>query len=82
MKIENKLNWFNAVSAYLSQEQVKQIENYEFVDKIVPVRTLKFKDKTLPVADSFNKQTADRYPLNYSTQSEHLYPDFYEHRVF
>jgi serine protease AprX len=72
VKIENKLNWFNAVSAYLSQEQVKQIENYEFVDKIVPVRTLKFKDKTLPVADSFNKQTADRYPLNYGPSYDQL----------
>ena len=72
VKIENKLNWFNAVSAYLTHEQVKQIGNFGFVDKIVPVRTLKFKNETLPVTGSFNKQVVEDYPLNYGSSFDQL----------
>jgi len=72
VKIETRLNWFNAVSAYLTPEKIKRIENYEFVDKIVPVRTLKFKDETLPVTDVFNKQTVDDYSLNYGPSYDQL----------
>jgi len=72
VKIENKLNWFNALSAYLTHEEVKQIESFEFVDKIIPVRTLKFKDETLPVTGSFKKQTVEDYPLNYGSSYDQL----------
>lgn len=40
MKIENKLKWFNAVSAYLSDEQLKEINTLPFIDKIERVRNL------------------------------------------
>ncbi|PKL81396.1 MAG: hypothetical protein CVV24_15465 [Ignavibacteriae bacterium HGW-Ignavibacteriae-3] len=38
IKIANKLKWFNAVSAYLNDEQLIQIRNLEFVEKVEPVR--------------------------------------------
>ena len=38
IKIENKLKWFNAVSAYLTNEQFSQIKNKSFVEKIERVR--------------------------------------------
>ena len=44
VKIENKLNWFNAVSAYLTNDQVKQISALPFVNKIDTVKILKFKN--------------------------------------
>ncbi|MHB1686975.1 MAG: S8 family serine peptidase [Ignavibacteriaceae bacterium] len=40
--IENKLNWFNAVSAYLTDAQLKEISSLPFVQKIEPVRILDF----------------------------------------
>lgn len=44
VKIENKLNWFNAVSAYLTNDQVKQISALPFVNKIDTVKILKFRN--------------------------------------
>lgn len=40
IRIINKLKWFNAVSCYLSEEQVQKIKEYPFVEKIEAVRTL------------------------------------------
>ncbi|MCL4547921.1 MAG: S8 family serine peptidase [Bacteroidetes bacterium] len=37
VKIENLLKWFNAVTSYLSAEQINQIRNLPFVQKVVPV---------------------------------------------
>ncbi len=37
IKIENKLRWFNAVSAYLTDEQKSKILELPFVKKIDPV---------------------------------------------
>jgi hypothetical protein len=39
IKIENKLNWFNAVSAYLTDEQINALISLPFVSKITPVKT-------------------------------------------
>lgn len=41
IKIENKLKWFNAVSAYLSKDQVTQIKLFPFVKKIEKVKELR-----------------------------------------
>lgn len=40
IKIENKLKWFNAVTAYLNTGQAEQILRFPFVSKIEKVRTL------------------------------------------
>ena len=72
IKIENKLKWFNAVTAYLTSVQIEKIKKLDFVDKIVPVKTLKFKDETLPLTDSFNKQTNDVLNLNYGHSYDQL----------
>ncbi|MEW5841661.1 MAG: S8 family serine peptidase [Bacteroidota bacterium] len=42
VKIENRLKWFNAVTSYLSAEQLNQIRNLSFVQKVVPVGTFYF----------------------------------------
>ncbi len=47
IKIENKLNWFNSVSAYLDSEQRKQVEGLIFVKNVDPVRILVFNDDRL-----------------------------------
>ena len=43
IKIVWKLKWFNAVSAYLTDEQKSRVEQLPFVDKVEPVRTLSYK---------------------------------------
>ena len=43
VKIVNKLKWFNAVSAYLSDQQKDNILKSSFIEKIEPVKTLVYK---------------------------------------
>ena len=40
IKIEKKLKWFNAVSAYLSDNQVKELNKFPFINKTEKVKTL------------------------------------------
>ncbi|HSD62753.1 MAG TPA: S8 family serine peptidase [Ignavibacteriaceae bacterium] len=42
IKIENKLNWFNAVSAYLNDNQKQQVLAQSFVQNITVVKTINF----------------------------------------
>ncbi|MHB8581119.1 MAG: S8 family serine peptidase [Ignavibacteriaceae bacterium] len=44
IKVDNVLNWFNAISAYLTDAQFKEISALSFVKSIDPVRILKFKN--------------------------------------
>ncbi|MBI9073505.1 MAG: S8 family peptidase [Melioribacteraceae bacterium] len=39
IKVKNKLKWFNAVSAYLTEEQKSKIKNFNFVDRIKLVKS-------------------------------------------
>lgn len=43
VKIINKLNWFNAVSCYLDENQKEIIQSFEFVEKIEKVKFFKKK---------------------------------------
>ena len=43
IKIENKLRWLNAVTAYLTEEEIIKLSNLSFVDRIEPVRKFVFK---------------------------------------
>lgn len=40
IKIANKLKWFNAVSCYLTDKQLNEIKNLQFIQKIEKVKTL------------------------------------------
>ncbi len=48
IKIQNKLRWFNAVSAYLTTGQKSEVLKYSFVEKVVPVRIFRI-DPNMPV---------------------------------
>ncbi|MGE5399944.1 MAG: hypothetical protein ACM3S2_06055, partial [Ignavibacteriales bacterium] len=41
IKIQNRLKWFNAVSAYLNDEQVKNISALGFIEKLEKVRVIR-----------------------------------------
>ncbi|MBT8380437.1 MAG: S8 family peptidase [Ignavibacteria bacterium] len=55
IEIENRLNWFNSISAYLTDEQVQQIISYSFVERIEPVKILVFNQPKALIAPSFKK---------------------------
>lgn len=42
IKIVHKLTWFNAVSAYLDDSQLTKVREFPFIDKVEPVKVLKF----------------------------------------
>ncbi len=71
IKIENKLNWFNAVSAYLTFSQKNQISNFSFIKRIEPVRTLWFKDDKIPSNDYLYKTISDNQ-YNYGPSYDQL----------
>jgi hypothetical protein len=43
IEIVHKLTWFNAVSAYLKEDQLNDIKNLSFVKKVEPVKVFKSK---------------------------------------
>ncbi len=55
IKIENNLKWFNAVSAYLTNDQKNKISSLPFVKEIDPVRVIKFTPEKIDVKPKINK---------------------------
>ena len=72
IQIKNKLKWFNAVSAYLTQDQVKQILQLSFVEKIEPVRILKFKSEQPDITGTLQKQMSVNTPFDYGASYNQL----------
>jgi hypothetical protein len=72
LKIRNRLKWFNAVSAYLTLEQVDEIIQFDFVKKVEPVRILKFKKELPQSTGDLTKQTAFDFPINYGESFDQL----------
>ena len=72
IKIENNLKWFNAVSAYLTEQQFEEILQLNFIDKIEKVRILKFSNKLPEVTDPLRKQVHLDFPINYGESLDQL----------
>ncbi len=47
IKIENQLKWFNAVSAYLTDNQVNALNKLPFIEKIEPVKIFHYKNEPI-----------------------------------
>ncbi len=57
--IQNSLRWFNAVSAYLTDRQKVRIEVLPFVEKVTPVKIIKFKnDQRFFIKSNLQKQSS------------------------
>jgi len=72
IKIENNLKWFNAVSAYLTEQQFEELLQLNFIDRIEKVRILKFKNKLPEVTDPLSKQIHLDFPINYGESFDQL----------
>ena len=72
IKIINELTWFNAVSAYLTDEELNSTKTFDFVEKIEPVKILKFQ-KDLPTETNFSpKASENSLILNYGPSFDQL----------
>ncbi len=65
IKIENKLRWFNAVTAYLTEEEKIKLSNLSFVDRIEPVRKFVFKSPELESPSQLFKQPNNIFDFDY-----------------
>jgi subtilisin family serine protease len=72
IKIQNKLTWFNAVTAYLNEAQKKSILQLPFVDRIEPVRIFKFKKEEVIPVNYLVKETSSQDQINYGSSFTHL----------
>ena len=70
IEIVHKLTWFNAVSAYIDDTQLTMLRKLPFVDKIEPVRVMKFKRDEV-VESNFEKSSATS-DLNYGSSFTQL----------
>jgi serine protease AprX len=68
IKIENKLKWFNAVTAYLTPQQLSQLNSLSFISKIEAVKALINKDEsyTEKVQPSVKKTQTSNVDYGYS----------------
>ncbi len=57
IKIENRLKWFNAVSAYLTAEQINEIGKKDFIKKIELIKTLVFSSPTIFNEEFYGKKS-------------------------
>ncbi len=65
VKIKNRLKWFNAVTAYLTNEQLRQIEKLEFVKSIRKVASVKI-SKPIELGENlFWLSKTGQYNLDY-----------------
>jgi len=65
IKIENKLRWFNAITAYLTDEEKLKIANLPFVEKIERVRKFVFKSPESGDASQLLKQQSTLFSFDY-----------------
>lgn len=72
IKIENKLNWFNAVTAYLNEAQKKILNQLAFIDKVEPVRLFKFKREEAIQTSYLVKEASSQDQINYGSSFTQL----------
>ncbi len=65
IKIENKLKWFNAVTAYLTDLEKNNVAELPFVKKIEPVKKFVFKSSDLHESSIFLKEPNNLFPFDY-----------------
>jgi subtilisin family serine protease len=72
IKTENKLKWFNAISAYLNEQQIQTVSNLEFVEKVEPVKVLVFKNFNEEHLNPLYKYNVLKNNLNYGNSFDQL----------
>ena len=63
--IENKLRWFNAVTAYLTDDEKAQVAGLSFVKKIETVKKYVFKSPEIDESSILSKQPSNLFAFDY-----------------
>ncbi|RJP66542.1 MAG: T9SS C-terminal target domain-containing protein [Ignavibacteriales bacterium] len=73
VKISHRLKWFNAVSCYLTENQIKAVEQLDFVDKVERVKKtiIKKQPEFLNVTTDLDKSNST-HSLNYGASLTQL----------
>src|SRR4030065_580429 len=72
IKIENKLRWFNAVTAYLLEAEKNKVSSFSFVKKIEPVMKFVFKSPELEAPSQlFKDESTENDSLDNPSQHNH-----------
>ena len=61
IKIDKRLKWFNAVSAYLNHNQKTQVMDLPFIEKVEYVRKFKFRSPETDTPPIILKQPAKEF---------------------
>jgi hypothetical protein len=72
IKIENKVRWFNAVTAYLTEEEKINVANLSFINRIEPVRRFVFKSPDLETPLQYFKQSSVLFDYDYGPSFDQL----------
>jgi hypothetical protein len=72
IKIENKLTWFNAVTAYLNEAQKNYLTSLSFIDRIEPVRIFRFKREETVPREYLVKAASSQDQINYGSSYTQL----------
>ncbi len=65
IKIENKLRWFNAVTAYLTEDEKIKVARLTFVEKIETVKKYVFKSPEINESSVLSKQPSNLFSFDY-----------------
>ncbi|WKZ70643.1 MAG: S8 family serine peptidase [Melioribacteraceae bacterium] len=66
IKIVNELKWFNAISAYLTSDQIDELVKFNFIDRIEKVKSFRTISIEKNIEQSVNKSNYSiQYELNY-----------------
>lgn len=74
IKIENRLNWFNSVTSYLTAEQIKSLKSLEFISGIEKVNVYKLPAES-PLIDELNNHGIyknNSYKYDYGVSSTQM----------
>jgi serine protease AprX len=72
IKIDNKLRWFNAVTAYLSEAEKNIVRGFPFVEKIEVVKNFVFKSPEIESHSQFLKQSSNLFTFDYGLSLDQL----------
>lgn len=72
IKIDNKLRWFNAVTAYLSEAEKNKVTSFPFVEKIEVVRKFVFKSPEIEPQSQFLKHSSTLFAFDYGPSFDQL----------
>jgi hypothetical protein len=65
INIENKLNWFNAVTAYINEFQIEKLRKMSFIENVEPVKSMVFNKPEPEASDIIDKQVNNFNGYNY-----------------